>query len=52
MIGRVTATAVAVAGRGREAAQAGPGGTVDFGEWSPGYPGQYVCQLGGPPYPG
>ena len=33
VIGRVTAT---VAGGGREAGRVGPGGTADFGEWSPG----------------
>ena len=36
MIGHVTAAAVAVAGGGQEAGRAGPRGTADFGEWSPG----------------
>ena len=37
VIGRVTtAAAEAVAGRGQEAGPASPGGTADFGEWSPG----------------
>ena len=36
MICRFTAAAAAMAGEGREAGQAGPGGTADFGEWSPG----------------
>ena len=36
MIGRVTAAAATVAGGGQEAGRAGPGGTADFGEWSPG----------------
>ena len=36
MSGRVTAAAAAVAGGGREDGRASPGGTADFGEWSPG----------------
>ena len=48
MTGRVTA---AVASGGQEDGRAGPGGTADCGEWSPGWPGQYACQRAGPPYP-
>ena len=33
MIDRVTAVVAAVAGGGREAGRADPGGTADFGEW-------------------
>ena len=36
VISRVTAATATVAGGGREAGRAGPGGTTDFGEWSPG----------------
>ena len=35
MIGRVTVAAT-MAGGGREVGRAGPRGTADFGEWSPG----------------
>ena len=47
--GRFTAV---VAGGGRVAEQAGPGGTADCGEWSPSWRGWWACWRGGPPYPG
>ena len=52
VIGLVTAAAAAVAGGGQEAGRAGPGGTSNCREWSPGWRGRCACQHGGPPYPG
>ena len=52
VIGRVTALVAAVAGGVREAGRAGPGGIADSGEYWPGWPGRYACQLEGPPCPG
>ena len=49
VIGRVT---VAVAGGEREDGRASLGGTADYGEWSPGWPGRYACQGTRPPYLG
>ena len=31
--------------------QAGPKGTADYEEWSPGWLGLCACQLRGPPHP-
>ena len=51
MSGRITVVAAAMAGGGREAGLAGPGGTADFGEWSSGWRERCACHRGGPPYP-
>ena len=52
MIDRVIAEVAVVAGGGRVAEKAGLGGTVDYGEWSPGWRGRCACRRRGPPYPG